>query len=201
MSGEKQKSQSVSKTVASHNGAAKPADSRAVRTREQINSAFVLLLHRRSYDNMRVSDITKRAGIGRATFYAHFTSKEDLLRSQLQRVVLPMLRVQPKEPFLLDCRRFFEHIRTAPHIYKALMGGRERSGARVIREALEQHLESALTTTSRGIDGTIPEPLVKRFVVSALLGVAAHMLHSGDETTAEEMQRLFQKLVGSGLSP
>ncbi len=159
-----------------------------------------MLLHCRSYDNMRVSDITKKAGVGRATFYAHFTSKDDLLRSQLQRVVLPMLRVQPKEPFVLDCRAFFEHIRTAPHIYKALMGGRERNGARVIREVFEQHLEGVLTTTSQGIDATIPELLVKRFVVSALLGVAAHTLNSGGEITAEETQRLFQKLVGSGLS-
>lgn len=86
-----------------------------------------------------------------------------------------MLRVQPKEPFLLDCRNFFEHIRTTPHIYKALMGGRERNGARVIREAFEQHLEDALTTPSQGIDGTIPKPLVKRFVVSALLGVATYV--------------------------
>jgi len=200
MSVTKQKTQSVSKPVAGRDGAAKPADRRAVRTREQIDSAFVMLLHRRSYDNMRVSDITKKAGVGRATFYAHFTSKEDLLRSQLQRVVLPMLRVQPNEPFLLDCRRFFEHVGTAPHIYKALMGCRERNGMRAIREAFEQHLESALTTTSRGIDSTIPEPLVKRFVVSVLLGVAAYTLNSRGETTAGEMQRLFQKLVGSGLS-
>jgi len=69
----------------------------------------------------------------------------------------------------------------------------------VIRETLEQHLEKALTTPSRCIDGTIPEPLVKRFLVSVLLGVVAHMLSSEGKTTAEEMQRLFQKLVGSGL--
>ena len=200
MSAKKQKSQSVSKAVADHNGAAKPADSRAVRTRMQIDSAFVILLHHRSYDYMRVSEITKKAGVGRATFYAHFTSKDDLLRSQLQRVVLPMLRVQPKEPFVLDCRTFFEHIRTAPHIYKALLGGRERNGARVVREAVEQYLESALATTAQGIDETIPESLVKRFVVSVLLGVAAYGLNSGGKITAEEMQLLFQKLAGSGLS-
>lgn len=200
MSVAKQKTQSVSKSVVDRNGAAKPTDRRAVRTRAQIDSAFVMLLHHRSYDNMRVSDITKKAGVGRATFYAHFTSKDDLLRSQLHRLVLPMLRVQPNEPFLMDCRRFFEHIGSVPHIYKALMGGRERNGMRVIREAFEQHLESALTTTSRGIDGTIPEPLVKRFVVSVLLGVVAHTLSSRGETKAGEMQRLFQKLVGSGLS-
>ncbi len=199
MSATKQKPRSVSKAGGGPSGTAKSGDSRAVRTRAQINSAFVTLLHRRSYDSMRVSDITRKAGIGRATFYAHFTSKDDLLRSQFQRVVLPMLRMQPNEPFLLDCSGFFEHIRTAPQIYKALMGGRERNGARVIREALEQHLESALTTGFKGIDPTIPEPLVKRFVVSSLLGVAAHTLNSKENVTPEEMQRLFQKLVGSGL--
>ena len=41
---------------------------------------------------------------------------------------------------------------------------------------------------------------MKRFVVATLLGVAGHGLHSAGEITAEEMQRLFQKLVGSGLS-
>jgi AcrR family transcriptional regulator len=196
----KQKSKSVSEADAGRHGDAKPADSRAVRTRAQINSAFVMLLHSRSYDNMRVSDITKKAGVGRATFYAHFTSKDDLLRSQLQRMVLPMLRVQLEEPFLMDCRIFFEHIRTAPHIYRALIGGSQRNGIRVIRETFEKHLESALTTPSRCIDATIPHPLVKRFVISALLGVAAHTLNSGGMTTAEEMQRFFEKLVGSGLS-
>jgi AcrR family transcriptional regulator len=142
MSGTKQKSRSVSQPGPSAAVRARPADSRAARTREQIDSAFVMLLHRRSYDNMRVSDIARKAGVGRATFYAHFISKDDLLRSQLQRVVLPMLRLQPEEPFLLDCRMFFEHIRTAPHIYKALMGGRERNGARVIREALNNTLKA-----------------------------------------------------------
>ena len=179
--------------------AAAPHDGRSVRTRAQIDSAFVTLLHRRSYDTIRVSDITKKAGVGRAAFYAHFTSKDDLLRSQLQRVVLPMLRIQPNEPFLLDCRIFFEHVRTAPHIYRSLMGGRERNGARVIREVFEQHLDTILAATGEHIDGSIPELLVKRFVVFALLGVAAHAPNSGGETTAGEMQRLFQKLVGSGL--
>ena len=193
-------SKGVPKARADHRGAAKLNDIRAVRTRAQIDSAFVALLHRRAYDNMRVSDITKKAGVGRATFYAHFTSKDDLLRSQLQRVVLPMLLARPEQPFLLDCRAFFEHICTAPYIYKALMGGRERNGTRVIREVFEQHLDCVLTATSQRIDGTLPDLLVKRFVISVLIGVAAHALNSGSEITAEEMQRRFQKLVGSGLS-
>ena len=71
--------------------------------------------------------------------------------------------------------------------------------ARVIREVFEQHLGAILAATGENIDGSIPELLVKRVVVSALLGVAAYALNSAGETTAGEMQRLFQKLVGSGL--
>jgi AcrR family transcriptional regulator len=197
----KHKSQSVSKPGDRRGSAAKGADSRAVRTRAQIDSAFVALLHHRSFERMCVSDITRKAGVGRATFYAHFQSKDELLRSQMQRVVLPMLKLQPEKPFLLDCRIFFEHIRTAPHIYKALLGGRQQRGARVIRETLERHLDGAMTDASKSIDGTIPELLMKRFVISVLLGVAAHSLNcSREKAQAEEMQRLFERLVGSGLS-
>ncbi len=149
---------------------------------------------------MRVSDITRKAGVGRATFYAHFRSKDDLLRSQMQRFVLPMLGVLPDKPFLLDCRAFFAHIRAIPHIYKALLVGRQQTGARVIREVLELHLDGALLAVPNRQSIAIPEPLVKRFVISVLLSVSAYMLNSGNDAPAEEMQRLFERLVGSGLS-
>jgi hypothetical protein len=55
-----QKSQSVAQNV----------DPRAEKTRVLITTSFVALLSRRSYDRIRVSDITRKARVGRATFYA-----------------------------------------------------------------------------------------------------------------------------------
>jgi AcrR family transcriptional regulator len=94
-------------------------DRRVVHTRKQIDAAFVDLLHRRSYGNIRVSDITKKAGVGRATFYAHYASKDDLLMSQFQRIVAPMLAATPQDACPLNAVAFLAHVKGAPRIYKS----------------------------------------------------------------------------------
>jgi AcrR family transcriptional regulator len=55
-------------------------DPRVKRTRQLIQSAFAeLIIEKRSFENVTVADITERAEINRATFYAHFEDKYDLL--------------------------------------------------------------------------------------------------------------------------
>lgn len=54
-------------------------DPRVLRTRQLIERAFEDLLNERGFQSLRVQDITDRAGINRATFYAHFTDKYDLM--------------------------------------------------------------------------------------------------------------------------
>ena len=51
---------------------------RSVR-RQKILQAAAELLRRASYESVRIEDVVRRAGIGRATFYRYFTSKEDLI--------------------------------------------------------------------------------------------------------------------------
>jgi AcrR family transcriptional regulator len=186
-----------SESVANHAGEGKPLDARALRTRKQIDAAFVALLHRRIYDDIKVSDITRKAAVGRATFYAHYDSKDALLRSQLERIVTPMLVLRPEVPCLLDCRPFFDHIRTAPILYKTIMAG---GGSRIVREAFEGHLDKLVTSSAHAVDPNIPAPLMKRFLVSAMLTIVAHTLNNDAQLSAAEMQRLFEKLAGSGLS-
>lgn len=57
----------------------KTEDPRVLRTRQLIERAFEDLLNERGFQSLRVQDITDRAGINRATFYAHFTDKYDLM--------------------------------------------------------------------------------------------------------------------------
>ena len=107
----KHKSQSVSK-LAAHD-AESIRDARVRRTRNKIDEAFVKLLFHRSYRNLRVSDVIRKAGIGRATFYAHSSSKDELLRSQVNRVMIPMLQANPGSPSLVNCRALFAHVRAS----------------------------------------------------------------------------------------
>jgi AcrR family transcriptional regulator len=54
-------------------------DPRVKRTRELINRAFTELIAEKGFQALSVQDITEKAGINRATFYAHFQDKYDLL--------------------------------------------------------------------------------------------------------------------------
>lgn len=174
-------------------------DARAVRTRASIDEAFVALLFTRPYAAIRVSDICKKAAVGRATFYGHYKSKEELLQSQLVRIAMPMIVPSPGSPFFLDCRAFFSHIRSTPQLLRSLMSGGDGSGARAVRAAMEVRLDEILIGQLPPT-ASLPVPLLKRFVISTLLSVVAHGLQPNATESGNDMQRQFEKLVGAGLS-
>ena len=56
-------------------------DRRQKKTRQAVYQAFTELLTRRPYSSITVQEIIDAADIGRSTFYAHFETKDDLLKA------------------------------------------------------------------------------------------------------------------------
>jgi len=59
-------------------------DPRIKRTRMFLEEAFSELLHEKDFQSISVQDITERAGINRATFYAHFPDKFALFEFKIR---------------------------------------------------------------------------------------------------------------------
>ena len=175
------------------------ADPRSEKTRVLITTSFIALLSRRSYDRIRVSDITRKARIGRATFYAHFASKDSLLAAELARVVLPMLAELPDDTCLVDCTRLFAHVQHAREVYRSLTGGSTRFVTeRIVQDALEARISAILAARS-DTGPTAPES-APRFVASTLLTLLAWSLEQPLAPTPGALQDTFRALVGRALA-
>jgi AcrR family transcriptional regulator len=59
-------------------------DPRIQRTQQLLRAALMSLIQEKGYESLSVQNIIDRARVGRATFYAHFDSKDDLLASGIQ---------------------------------------------------------------------------------------------------------------------
>lgn len=55
-------------------------DRRQLKTRQAIFNAFTSLLSKKTFSSITVSEILEIANVGRATFYAHFETKDYLLK-------------------------------------------------------------------------------------------------------------------------
>lgn len=175
------------------------ADPRAERTRALITASFVSLLSRRSYARIRVSDITRKACVGRVTFYAHFASKDALLEAELARVVMPMIVELSGNSCLVDCTKLFAHIQQAPKIYKSLTSGPTRSVTeRIIQDAIEVRIKEVLT--DRGDAGSQAPAFASRFVAGTLLTLLAWSLEQSAVPTPTTLQDIFKSLVGRALA-
>jgi AcrR family transcriptional regulator len=205
------------------NGGRRRAEDRRVRrTRRLLREALVALILEKGYDRVTVQDVLDRADLGRATFYAHFRDKDDLLvsgfealreslRQHLARVArLPRADEHRPVDGLGLAGALFDHAGQQRRLYRALVG--RRGGAAVLKHAREQftalvreHLEEA--AANRQAAPPVPLEVTVQFVVSAFLGVLTWWLDSDPPHTAEQIGRMFEQLAipgvraGLGLRP
>jgi AcrR family transcriptional regulator len=109
----------------------KAEDRRIGRTKDALHGAMISLVLEKGYEAVTIKDIVDRANVGRSTFYAHYTSKEDLLTAEmadLRRLLTARQRSALAgeggigERCLGFSRALFEHAASYRDIYRALVG-------------------------------------------------------------------------------
>lgn len=186
-------------------------DRRAARTRRALHNALMALILRKGYDAITVQEIIDEADVGRSTFYAHYTGKENLLRSGFQtlrtelsealRAAMAEDKKSADEPLPFSLA-IFEHAARYQDVERALAGGRGGSVATAeIRRVLSDFVKKDLADTQD--DGIIPRQLRVEFIISTFLTVLGWWFERAPRLKPAEVDTMFRRLAldGTELAP
>jgi AcrR family transcriptional regulator len=188
-----------------------PIDRRAFKTRQALHQTLIRLIGERDYDDITVSDIADEANVGRSTFYAHFTDKDDLLRSGTGHL-RDLLRQEhdgavaeedrPETRALGFSRFMTEHLKEQHQLYRAMMRG--RAGPIIIdqiRQYLSEIVRKELTHRGHKLPARTPTPeFAVQFIVGAYMSTVTWWLDRGAKEQPQEINHAFRELALGGLS-
>jgi AcrR family transcriptional regulator len=164
------------------------ADPRVRRTRATLRDALMQLLQRKDWSEISTSDICRKAGVARSSFYEHYIGKADLLDEvfAVQMSVIPSA-FDPNAPLgTLDW--LVEHVARAPDFFAhAFAGGRGDALLPRFRTALTRKLEDELA--GRGVLG--PGPAAAYIIGGSLAYLAAEP----GEGARGALQRLARQVL------
>ena len=177
-------------------------DSRVRQTRAALLGALPLLMIERGYERITIQNVLERADVGRATFYAHFASKDDLLAGSVANLRAWLVEAWRKMPeqrlgFTLP---FFEHLATHGAIYeKSIARASEVSVERHIRQMLCELVRDDLASRRPRAANPAAMDLAVQFVVGALWSTIVWWNETGMRMSAVDINALFQRLTFPGL--
>ena len=185
--------------------AKKRMDARVRRTRDALGDALVALMQEKPFDTITVQDVLDRAKVGRSTFYAHFSDKDDLLMSDAEEFFESLSNVLSVRGDTSDrvfpVREFFSHITEAKPFVDALMAsGKFHDNMELAHGMFARGIERRLSELPRGQGISAAErPAIAFAHAGALLSLLTWWVDRGMRQPPEEMDQLFHKMVWKGV--
>lgn len=185
--------------------AKKRMDARVRRTRDALGDALVALMQEKPFDTITVQDVLDRAKVGRSTFYAHYSDKDDLLMSDAEEffesLAMALSVRGDKSDRVFPVREFFSHIIEAKQFVNALASaGKLHDNLELAHGVFARGIERRLSELPRGQGVTAAErPLIAFAHAGALLSLLRWWIDRGMRQPPEEMDQLFHKMVWKGV--
>ena len=176
-------------------------DRRVQRTRELLLHALRMLMSERGYERLTIQNLLDRAGVGRATFYTHFSSKDDLLVASIGHLRAALaqraaLRAGERLAFTLP---FFQHLESHGSLYRQCVRRGEVTVGREIRKMLRDLIRTDLTLQTGAGSDAASVALMTEYLVGALWSTIAWWMATEAPMPAVAVDRTFRRLVFGGV--
>ena len=173
-------------------------DRRVRRTRKALRDALVELILEKGYAAVTVGDIADRADVGRTTFYAHFSDKDDLLLSgfaEMHEAPSTAGGETGIARLAVLARDMVTHAEQERRLYRAVFGYR---GAGPLQARMAGELASFLEDElGRAYPGAPPAKvtMAARMATTAFLGLIAWWLDGDEPLTGESICQAFESFA------
>lgn len=186
-------------------------DRRQQKTRDAIFDAFGMLLTEKSFSKITVQEIIDAANVGRTTFYAHFPTKDDLLRDMcaeiFDHVFSDAPRAENTHDFSVNGRdtttavtHVLYHLRDSR---KNILGILSSESGDLLLTFFRQYLNKSLAM--RMLDGvrpadSVPMDFLVNHISGSFISMVQWWVENGLRETPEEMARYFMSVTDPILS-
>ena len=178
-------------------------DRRQRKTREAIFKAFTDLLSQKDFNQITVGEIIDKADVGRATFYAHFETKDFLLKELCEELFCHLFDSMSDEKnehsHIFECDApdsVFLHLfrnlqKNDNNILELLSCPNNELFLRYFRDNLVHLVENQLPTFGNEKSGELPESFRVNHIVSSFVSTTRWWVDNGMKETPETITEYF----------
>ena len=182
-------------------------DRRQKKTRDAIFSAFSTLLAEKNYNRITVQEIIDRADVGRTTFYAHFETKDDLLKELCEELFGHILGSAADcshthglysdgtAPESVFCH-LLQHLQENDYNILGLLSGESSEiFLRYFKDGLNELIRKQFMRPEMGRKSSVPQDFLINHVSGSFLEMVLWWVRRCMRQTPPELDRYFRAVI------
>lgn len=183
-------------------------DLRVTKTKKLLYETLISLMEEKSFEEIKVSDICKKALINRSTFYSHYSDKYELFMELINALKLSLFNslntnennVNTREYFIELINILLNHIDDKKNIYYSiLINNRNSIITDIILDVVSKDINSRITNDKISTN-YIPTEIVSKFYLGAVISIGIEYLESKNKYSKEDMIKYIDKLIPSNIN-
>jgi AcrR family transcriptional regulator len=158
-------------------------------------------MQEKKYSSITVQDIIDRADIGRSTFYAHFDTRDDLLKKNIENIfehinnqVINEIETSEQETRILPLRELLEHIKENKRLIKGLMSVENEEVLQIVQSYWNDKVKRYLQNRPKG-HSKVPPEIVTNHISGTMIEMLRWWVTTDNPYSPAQMDQYFHELI------